>query len=162
MKCPCDPDDPNRRSNRRALKSRSIERERRFIVSCPLDRTASTYQANWAMVAVLLDAIRLCRARISLFPFGAGGNQRYRRVEFEQAGVEAVEFEQAFVAAGFDHLALVHDDDLLRPAYGGEAMGEQDRDLSGRHGLEVVEDLGLGLRVHGGGARLDRVSRLIR
>src|SRR5437879_529905 len=77
------------------------------------------------------------------------------RLQREQLCVAAVQLHQLLVAAALDDAAAGEDRDLIGHAHRGEAVRDEDGDALARELAEVLEHLGLRLRIHGGGRLIE-------
>src|SRR6184192_3527934 len=76
------------------------------------------------------------------------------RLQREQLRVAAVQLH-LLVAAVLDDAAAGEDRDLIGHAHRGEAVRDEDGDALARELAEVLEHLGLRLRIHGGGRLIE-------
>ena len=79
-----------------------------------------------------------CRAPLAITP----------RLQREQAGIGAALLHQLLVAALLDDAPAVQHDDVIGHPHRRETVGDQDGDPVARQPPEVLEDLGLGPRIH--------------
>src|SRR5690349_6544100 len=70
------------------------------------------------------------------------------RLQGEQLGVDAVLLHERFVVAALDDVALLEHHDVIGHAHRGETVRDDDGDALAHQGTEMLEDLGLGGRVH--------------
>src|SRR5207237_6303675 len=100
-------------------------------------------------------------SRNTLFFFFFSSRRRHTRFKCDwssdvcSSDLAAVQLHQLLVAAVLDDAAAGEDRDLIGHAHRGEAVRDEDGDALARELAEVLEHLGLRLRIHGGGRLIE-------
>src|SRR3954451_20402219 len=91
------------------------------------------------------------RARSRRTRRGSGSRTADPVLVLVEAGVEAGQGEELFVAAGFGYVAVLEDDDLVGVADGGEAVGDDEGGAAFHEPVEGVEEEAFAFAVEGAG-----------